>query len=172
MKVLFLVCGSSSSLHPQMEEGPRDLFEATFIKALIPFMKIPPFWLGGKGQWCLTLCDPMDYGLPSPSVRGILQARMLEWVVILSSGDLPNPCMEVRSPALQADSLMSEPQRKPLFWLKHLPKTSPPDTIISGDKGFNICILRGYKHLECSWYHHVFWLMQSCEIWILGSLHY
>ena len=25
-------------------------------------------------QWCLTLCDPMDY-----TVHGILQARILEW---------------------------------------------------------------------------------------------
>ena len=29
-----------------------------------------------------TLCDPMDGSLPSSSVRGILQARILEWVAI------------------------------------------------------------------------------------------
>ena len=27
-----------------------------------------------------TLCDPMDCSLPGSSVRGILQARILEWV--------------------------------------------------------------------------------------------
>ena len=27
-------------------------------------------------------CDPMDYSLPSSSVHGILQARILEWVAI------------------------------------------------------------------------------------------
>ena len=27
---------------------------------------------------CLTLCDPMDCGLPGSSVHGILQARILE----------------------------------------------------------------------------------------------
>ena len=32
-----------------------------------------------------TLCDPMDYRLPGSSVRGILQARILEWVAISSS---------------------------------------------------------------------------------------
>ena len=32
-------------------------------------------------QSCLTLCDPMDCSLPGFSVHGILQARMLEWVV-------------------------------------------------------------------------------------------
>ena len=33
-------------------------------------------------QLCPTLCDPMDYSLPGSSVRGILQARILEWVTI------------------------------------------------------------------------------------------
>ena len=33
---------------------------------------------------CPTLCDPMDCGPPSSSVRGILQARILEWVIIPS----------------------------------------------------------------------------------------
>ena len=31
-------------------------------------------------QLCLTLCDPMDCSLPGFSVRGILQARILEQV--------------------------------------------------------------------------------------------
>ena len=33
-------------------------------------------------QSCLTLCDPMDCGPPDSSVRGILQARILEWIAI------------------------------------------------------------------------------------------
>ena len=33
-------------------------------------------------QLCPTLCDRMDYSLPGSSVHGILQARILEWVVI------------------------------------------------------------------------------------------
>ena len=37
---------------------------------------------------------------------GILQARILQWVAIPSSGDLPNPEIEPRSPVLQADSLL------------------------------------------------------------------
>ena len=43
---------------------------------------------GGKKkvtQSCPTLCNPMDCGLPGSSVHGILQARILEWVAILSS---------------------------------------------------------------------------------------
>ena len=33
-------------------------------------------------QLCLTVCDPMDCSLPSSSIHGIFQARILEWVVI------------------------------------------------------------------------------------------
>ena len=33
-------------------------------------------------QLCPTLCHPMDYSPPGPSVHGILQARILEWVAI------------------------------------------------------------------------------------------
>ena len=64
-------------------------------------------------QSCPTLCDPMDCSLPGSSVRGILQARVLEWVALPSSGDIPDRGTEPRSPALQADSLPSEPPGKP-----------------------------------------------------------
>ena len=33
-------------------------------------------------QLCPTLSDPMDCILPGSSVRGILQARILEWVAM------------------------------------------------------------------------------------------
>ena len=36
-------------------------------------------------QLCLSLCDPKDCSLPGSSVRGILQARILEWVAMSSS---------------------------------------------------------------------------------------
>ena len=36
-------------------------------------------------QSCPTLSDPMDCSLPGSSVHGILQARVLEWVVIAFS---------------------------------------------------------------------------------------
>ena len=63
---------------------------------------------GKVAQSCLTLCDPMDY-----TVHGILQARILQWVAFPFSRDLPNPGIEPRSPAWQADSLPAEPQGKP-----------------------------------------------------------
>ena len=36
-------------------------------------------------QLYLTFCDPMDCSPPGSSVRGILQARILEWVSMASS---------------------------------------------------------------------------------------
>ena len=36
-------------------------------------------------QSCLTLCKSMDCSLPGSSVHGILQARILEWIVMPSS---------------------------------------------------------------------------------------
>ena len=40
-------------------------------------------------QLCPTLCDPMDCSPPGSSVLGILQARIPEWVSMLSSGVSP-----------------------------------------------------------------------------------
>ena len=54
----------------------------------------------------------MDCSLPGSSVHGILQARVLEWGACPSSGDLPNPGIDPRSPTLQ-DSLLPEPAGKP-----------------------------------------------------------
>ena len=41
-----------------------------------------------------AFCDPMDCSQSGSSVPGILQARILEWVVIPFSRDLPNAGME------------------------------------------------------------------------------
>ena len=56
----------------------------------------------------------MNCSQPGSSVHGILQARILEWVAISSPGDLPNPGIKPRSPALQADSSPSESPGKSL----------------------------------------------------------
>ena len=73
----------------------------------MPFVLVP--------QSCPALRDLMDCSPPGPSVHGILQARRLEWVPLSSPGDLPCPRIEHRSPALQADSLPSEPPGKPIY---------------------------------------------------------
>ena len=68
-------------------------------------------------QLCPALCDTMDCSPPGISVHGILQARILEWVVISFSRGSSSPRdlpwgTEPRSPALQAYSLPSEPPGK------------------------------------------------------------
>ena len=73
-------------------------------------------------QSCLTLCPPMDCSPPGSSVHGILQARILEWLPFPSPVDLPNTRIEPRSPALQTDSLPSEPSRNPPLGRKEVIK--------------------------------------------------
>ena len=67
-------------------------------------------------QLCLSLFDPVDWSPPGFSVRGILQARILEWVAIPFSRGSSRPRMEPGSSALQAGSLPSEPPGKPMWW--------------------------------------------------------
>ena len=60
-----------------------------------------------------TLCDPMDYSPPGSSVYEILRQEYQSGFPFPSPGDLPDPGIEPGSPALQADSLPSEPPGKP-----------------------------------------------------------
>ena len=64
-------------------------------------------------QSCPTLWDLMDCSLPGSSIHGIFQARTGVGCHFLLQGIFPtqgsNP-----SPALQADTLPSEPPGKPL----------------------------------------------------------
>ena len=46
-----------------------------------------------------SLCNPMDCSLPR-SIHGIFQARVLEWIAISFSKDLPDPEIKPGSPAL------------------------------------------------------------------------
>ena len=48
-------------------------------------------FLSEVAQSCPTLCDPMDCSLPGSPVRGILQARTLEWVAISFSRGSSQP---------------------------------------------------------------------------------
>ena len=95
---------------------PTAVYEDSSFFIFSPMLVISCFFfiiailVGVKWRWKslsrVRLCYPMD-----STVRGILQARIVEWVH--SPGDLPNPGIEPRSPALQMDSLPTEPQGKP-----------------------------------------------------------
>ena len=69
----------------------------------------------GPVQWlqlCLTLCNCIDCSLPGSSVHRILQARILEWVALPSSRDLPNPGIDPKSLHWQEGSLALAPPGK------------------------------------------------------------
>ena len=57
-------------------------------------------------QSCPSLCDPMDCGPSGSSIHGIFQARIVKWVAISLSRDLPNAGIEPKSlmsPALSGE---------------------------------------------------------------------
>ena len=62
---------------------------------------------------CLTLCDPMDcVAHQAPLSIGFPRQEYWSGLPSPSPGDLPDPGLKPGSPALQADSLLSEPPRK------------------------------------------------------------
>ena len=64
-------------------------------------------------QLSMTLCDPMDHSPPGASVHGFSRQEYWSGLPCPPTGDLPNPGIEPRSPALPVDSLLSEPPGKP-----------------------------------------------------------
>ena len=62
-------------------------------------------------QLCPTLSNPTDCSCPGSSIY--LQARILKWVAMLSSRGSSQFRIPPQSPALQVDSLLSEPPGKP-----------------------------------------------------------
>ena len=51
-------------------------------------------------ELCPTLCDPVNYSPPGSSVHGTSQARILKWIAICFSRDIPEPGIESEPPAL------------------------------------------------------------------------
>ena len=116
--------------YPHLSSFPALLKVGTFLTSS---MLVPEF--------CPTLCNPMDCNPLGSSVHGIIQARILEWVAIsfsrgsswkIQESNL-DPGIKPRSPALQVDSLPSEPQEKLIKASgsaakesQHLRETFPP----------------------------------------------
>ena len=70
------------------------------------------FQEGPKRRECPTLCDPTDCSHQAPLSMGFSRPEYWSGLLFPSPGDLPSPGIEPRSPALQADSLPSEPPGK------------------------------------------------------------
>ena len=83
------------------------------VQGLLSSRLIDVWWSEVKGsgvaQSCPTLCDSMDCSPLGSSVHRILQARVVEWVAISFSKRYPDPGIKPGSPALQSDTLPSEP---------------------------------------------------------------
>ena len=124
-------------------------------------------------QSCPTLCNPVDCSLPGFSVHRILQARILEWVAISSSGDLPHPGIVHTStayPALQADSLPLShwgshtfPNLGILILILKLSSFSYMNSIVSGPV---LCVLFSQGCLLCATISH------KCLVIFVVCFHY
>ena len=102
-------------------------------------------------------------------VHGILQARILEWVSFPSPGDLPDPGIKPRSPALQVDSLPTELPGKPQI-RPELLQTQPQQAVL--ELFLNKLLLNLYektKKLEQP--NHTTWFHSNQDSGILEKIH-
>ena len=118
-------CGVLSGPCPQVEwldptVAPFLIFGKTTILFSTAAVKLKV----SVTQFGRTLCDPMDCSLPAPLSMGFSRQDSWSGSPFPSSGDLPDPGMEPRSPTLQADSLPPELPGKPRF-LSVITETRP-----------------------------------------------
>ena len=71
---------------------------------------------------CLTFCHPIDCSRPNSSSVGFSRQEYWSGLPFLSPGDLPHPGIKPTCPALQANSLPTEPPGKPypqsVWWIQ------------------------------------------------------
>ena len=75
-------------------------------------------------QSCPTLCNPMYCSPTDVSVHGFSRQEYWSGLLFPSPGDLPNPGIEPRSPALQANSLLSDPPDMSMLLSHFIPPSS------------------------------------------------
>ena len=97
-------------------------------------------------QSCPTLCHPMDCYPP-----GSKQEYWSGWL-FHSPGDLPDPRIKPRSPALQADSLRSEPPGKPRATKALLSSPNPTSN------------LRMSTFMKSVGLHSTSWAIKECTV--------
>ena len=90
-------------------------------------------------QLCLTLCDPIGYSPPASSVHGVLQARILEWVTMLSSRG---------SPGIEPETLMFPALAGGFFTTSATWKALTDFTSHYFCRYYNICTYLGQKYIN------------------------
>ena len=122
-------------------------------------------------QSCQTLCDPMDWW--TVAHQGLLTVRIfqtwiLEWVALSFSRALREPGIELRSPALQMDSLLYELTGKPYPIFVEVYKIILVHTCIEFDKRISCatCYTDIYKR---NWTLHVAYVgfLLQCNLCLL-----
>ena len=88
----------STSLTQPMRPESKPSFDPsssskTNLQALPQGLRMNHMSAAKSLQSCSTLCNPVDCSLPGPSVNGILQARILEWVAMPSSSMTHTLCL-------------------------------------------------------------------------------
>ena len=86
------------------------------------FNRFSYYWNCNAMLSCFSRVRPMDYSPPGSSARGILQGKILEWVAIPFSKDLPNlgiKPMSLRLLHWQVGSLPLVPPGKPITGTSH-----------------------------------------------------
>ena len=83
------------------------VYISTHSSCLAGFLS-PLYFIAGKG-FVAQCCPILSCSLPGSSVHGILQQEYWSGLPFPSPGDLLDPEIEPGSPALQAESLPSEP---------------------------------------------------------------
>ena len=107
------------------------------------------WWLKVKvlvAQLCLILCNSWTVAHQAPLSMEFSRQEYWSGLLFPSPGDLPNPGIKPWSPALQANSLLSEPQGKPLWW--------PNATLNHFSQ--NVCMWVLWASVLTSLFHHMY----------------
>ena len=92
-------------------------FALGFSMSLVVVVKV--------AQLCLTLCNPMDCSLPSSSVHGILQARILEWLAIPFSRGFSQPRNQIQVSHIAGGFFTDWATREPISpWVREQSRDS------------------------------------------------
>ena len=90
---------------------------------------------------CLTLATPWTVARQTPQSVGFSRWEYWSGLPFPSPGDLPDPRIEPRSLALQADSFQAELSGKPLWWPRGVEWGKGREAPEGGDIHICVCVL-------------------------------